>query len=316
MFSDFLVELKQKEINVSFYGGKLKYTGPENAVDKDVISKLKEYKPKLIKHYWPEECHNLMPINPEGSKPTFFLVHGDQTNYYLSDHFGKDQPFYGFFHYGSDGKKNKFKKIGEYVEDYINQMLIVDPKGPYLLGGFSFGGILAFEIAVELQRRGYEVLKLILIDCSVSNSQNKPSEIPAVKNRFRKIFSVPKKAWLKIYYDSWKWYFATYHLFEKPLPDKYRNKYIAGKYHDSMKNYKPSRAFKGNILLFRASENKSPQKYLSWDKYCDSIKLVTIKGNHDTIKKIEESVESLKTIIADWIRKTEKDDVPDPTLTN
>ena len=307
MFTDFLNDLKQKEILISFSGGKLKYSGPEDSITPEIISKLKEYKPKLIKHFWPAACHNLMPINPEGTKSPFFLVHGDQTNYYLSEHFGKEQPFYGFFHYGSDGKKNKHKKISDYIEDYITQLQIVAPEGPYMIGGFSFGGILAFEIAVELQRRGFKVSKLVLIDCETdlsdkSDSKNKNN----TRNKINKISALPKRIWLKIYYDSWKLYFSMYHILGIPLPDKYRQKYIAGKYHESMKNYTSAQSFDGDILLFKASENKSTNKYLGWDKYCNNIKMITIQGNHDSIKKIDESVESLKTNIKAWISETTK----------
>ena len=307
MFTDFLNELKQKEILISFSGGKLKYSGPEDNVTPEIINKLKEYKPKLIKYFWPAECHNLMPINTEGTKSPFFLVHGDQTNYYLSEHFGQDQPFYGFFHYGSDGKKNKHKKLRDYIEDYINQLQVVAPEGPYMFGGFSFGGILAFEIAIELQLRGFEVSKLILIDCGIAPSKKSGSKDGNNKSiKLSKVICFPKRVWLKIYHDSWKWYFSIYHNLGLTLPDKYRKKYIAGKYHESMKRYSPARAFAGDILLFKASENKSMNKYLGWDEYCTNIKMITIKGDHDTIKKIDESIESLKTNILAWISETAK----------
>ena len=54
----------------------------------------------------------MMPINPLGSKIPFVLIYFEVMNYPLSEFFGKDQPFYGFLHYGSKGEKIKYRKRG------------------------------------------------------------------------------------------------------------------------------------------------------------------------------------------------------------
>ncbi|HET8843694.1 MAG TPA: thioesterase domain-containing protein, partial [Ktedonobacteraceae bacterium] len=43
----------------------------------------------------------------------------------------------------------------------------IDPEGPYLLGGWSMGGIVALEMAQQLQKRGFKVALLALLDCQV-----------------------------------------------------------------------------------------------------------------------------------------------------
>ncbi len=144
--------------------GKIKYEGPENSITPELIDRLKEFKGSLIRHYWPHECPNMMPINPLGTKIPFVLVYFEVMNYPLSDYLGKDQPFYGFLHNGSIGEKIKYNSVESFAADYIIQLQKVIPKGPYFLGGFSFGGILAFEMAVQLQKAGYEVPFLAMLD--------------------------------------------------------------------------------------------------------------------------------------------------------
>ncbi len=59
--------------------------------------------------------------------------------------------------------------IEEMVEDYLGQVLQVQPSGPYHLLGWSFGGTLAHAMAAELQRRGHEVALLALLDAAPSS---------------------------------------------------------------------------------------------------------------------------------------------------
>jgi thioesterase domain-containing protein len=280
IISDFIEELRQKEIEISFIAGKLKYTGPEKQITPELIENLKKYKGKLMKHFWPKENYNMMPINTEGSKTPFILVHGQQANYVLSEYLGKDQPMYGFFHYGSNGEKITFNNIKLLAENYIGQIQKVIPNGPYLLGGFSFGGTLAFEIAIQLQKSGYNVPLLILID--ISN--------PLVKEPFK---------WESNLFKMLKWYILSpakeeirriiilvickgFLLFNKPTPVSLRSFYILNAYHNMFINYHPEK-FNGDIVLLKASSNKSFYQYLGWETLVNEIKLFHIEGEHSTL---------------------------------
>jgi thioesterase domain-containing protein len=64
--------------------------------------------------------------------------------------------------------------VEEMARDYVVEIQMVQPKGPYCIGGFSFGGLLAFEVAQQLKRQDQEVSLLILLDPTTpSNSQRK-----------------------------------------------------------------------------------------------------------------------------------------------
>jgi amino acid adenylation domain-containing protein len=111
---------------------------------------------------------SLVPIQPVGSKPPFFCVHakgGNVLEYYdLSKHLGPDQPFYGLQSQGLDNRSDLHTSIAEMAAHYIKEMRAIQPVGPYFIGGRSMGGMIAFEMANQLQAAGEEVGLLALLD--------------------------------------------------------------------------------------------------------------------------------------------------------
>ena len=301
MFSEFLTELKQKDIEIYISGGKINYSGPEQYIDEQLISKLKLYKGKLIKHLWPAECTNLMPINTEGSKTPFILLHGEKMNYPLSEHLGADFPFYGFFHYGSQGEKIFHKKIETFARDYIDQLQKIVPTGPYYLGGFSFGGLVAFEMAVQLQRLGFEVPVLILIDCKVPSLKEPVKANKIFPDFSLRLYDFSKDVYYWFFHRGRSLYYEFTLLFKSRLKKKNRNYYIMATYMEIAKRYKPVSAMNGEILLFRSKQNRSVHEFLGWDKFCNSIKMILIEGNHQTIYESAESYYVLSKNISEWL---------------
>ncbi|MDZ8086288.1 MAG: amino acid adenylation domain-containing protein [Nostoc sp. DedQUE12b] len=121
----------------------------------------------------------LVPIQPAGSNPPFFCVHpvfGVVFPYYeLAANLGKKQPFYGLQPIGLDGKSSPLTQIEDMAAHYIEALRSVQPKGPYFLGGWSFGGWVAFEMAQQLQKSGEEVALLAVLDTLAPIPGNIPS---------------------------------------------------------------------------------------------------------------------------------------------
>jgi thioesterase domain-containing protein/FPC/CPF motif-containing protein YcgG len=109
----------------------------------------------------------LVPIRTGGSRLPFFCVHpvgGSVLGYAaLAHHIGPDQPFYGL-QAELDGDGALCGSLGEMADCYIEALREVQPHGPYQLGGWSFGGLVAFEMACRLRARGEEVLLVALLD--------------------------------------------------------------------------------------------------------------------------------------------------------
>jgi thioesterase domain-containing protein/acyl carrier protein len=112
----------------------------------------------------------LVAMQPEGSKPPLFCVHaigGGVTGYYrhLVRHLGPDQPFYGLQARGLEEQAGlQHPTIEEMAAEYIDALRSVQPHGPYLLGGASFGGMIAFEMAQQLTGQGESIALLALLD--------------------------------------------------------------------------------------------------------------------------------------------------------
>ncbi|WP_108813435.1 type I polyketide synthase [Loktanella sp. Alg231-35] len=103
-----------------------------------------------------------------GHKPPFFLVAGMFGNVlnlrHLAHLIGSDRPFYGLQARGLLGGEEPHRTIEAAATDYIAELRQVQPHGPYHLGGFSGGGITAYEMAQQLRAQGEEVAALVLLD--------------------------------------------------------------------------------------------------------------------------------------------------------
>lgn len=103
-----------------------------------------------------------------GRKLPFFLVAGMFGNVlnlrHLAHLIGSDRPFFGLQARGLFGDEDPHRTIEAAATDYIAEMRQVQPHGPYHLGGFSGGGITAFQIAQQLRDEGEEIAALVLLD--------------------------------------------------------------------------------------------------------------------------------------------------------
>jgi thioesterase domain-containing protein/acyl carrier protein len=122
----------------------------------------------IRKEGWSSHWTSLVPIQPGGSKPPFFCVHGGGGNVLiyreLARYLGADYPFYGLQARGLDGKSDYLTTTEAMAESYLREMRQLQPEGPYYLGGFCMGGQVAVEIAQRLVRDGQQVNLLFVID--------------------------------------------------------------------------------------------------------------------------------------------------------
>jgi len=127
---------------------------------------------RVQKHAASPSAHDsrasLVPIQIGGSKRPFFYTHvhwigGAFYCFTLAHDLGADQPFYVLNPYRFDGMKAP-PTIEAIAAAYIELMRTVQPEGPYLLGGFCGGGLMAYEIAQQLRAEGQAVDLLVLVD--------------------------------------------------------------------------------------------------------------------------------------------------------
>lgn len=82
----------------------------------------------------------------------------------LAMHLGADRPVYGLQARGLYGDQEPHETFEEAARDYLAEVRAVQPQGPYLLGGFSGGGLAAYEMARQLRAAGEEVSLLVMLD--------------------------------------------------------------------------------------------------------------------------------------------------------
>jgi amino acid adenylation domain-containing protein len=117
----------------------------------------------------------LVPIRPTGSGAPLFLVHGiggevlTFTN--LALRLPPDVPVYGIQAAGPGSDQAMVVDIEELASRYVSVVTSVDPVGPYYLGGYSSGAVIALEIAHQLEAQGRPVALVLALDGGVPRSQ-------------------------------------------------------------------------------------------------------------------------------------------------
>jgi amino acid adenylation domain-containing protein len=110
----------------------------------------------------------LVPLQPAGAERPLFLVHaagGNVASYAaLARHLGARQPLYALQSRGLEGDEPAAGGVEEMAADYLAQLRAVQESGPYRLGGWSMGGLVAFEMARLLTAAGEAVELLALVD--------------------------------------------------------------------------------------------------------------------------------------------------------
>jgi len=113
----------------------------------------------------------LVRLRAGAGRSPFYCVHGAAANILylegLARHLSPDIPLYGIQSRGLDGVQEPLGSAEEMAEHYIHEIRKVQPHGPYYLGGLSFGGAIAFEMAQQFHASGEPVGLVALMDTNL-----------------------------------------------------------------------------------------------------------------------------------------------------
>jgi phthiocerol/phenolphthiocerol synthesis type-I polyketide synthase E len=110
----------------------------------------------------------LVEMQPGNTRPPIFLIHAGGGNLFiyhsLVHYLGPEQLIYGLKSQGIDDGLPFLTSIEEIASKYIKEIKTIKPEGPYILAGFCMGGMLALEMALQLQEKGQGEARVIMME--------------------------------------------------------------------------------------------------------------------------------------------------------
>jgi amino acid adenylation domain-containing protein len=252
---------------------------------------------------WTPPWGTLVPICTAGSKPPLFLVHAIGGNIVsfrsFASCFDGDQPVYGIQARGLDGRAEVATSVEEMAADYIRAIRSVQPFGPYRIGGFSAGGIVAFEMARQLQREGDDTALLVLLDTQIGS----PDDIGAASSEFstlerwrrmlllnlRALRCTDWKVFAGLKLRNWQ---MSFHIWANGKGFGRLNTWEA--FMLALRRYQPE-PYRGNAVLFRAKNEivEYPDPTFGWKPWIHGdLRIFDTEGDHDNLLN-EEYIRSI-----------------------
>ncbi len=258
-----------------------------------------------------------------GNRTPFFLVAGMFGNVlnlrHLAHLLGADRPFYGLQARGLYGDEAPHDTIHEAAADYIAEIKQVQPQGPYLLGGFSGGGITAYEIARQLEEMGDTVSMIALLDTPLPQRRplaRKDRILIQLQEIRRKGVSYPV-TWAR---NRIAWEIAKRRAAPAETGDatQFHNAEIEAAFLSAVGQY-TVRPWQGRLHLFRppqvghwtvsnGQQVDSQRAYLfddnDWGQHVPGVRVHEVPGDHDSMV-LEPNVRVLAGAMRSAIRDAE-----------
>jgi thioesterase domain-containing protein len=242
---------------------------------------------------WSPCWSSLVPIRPSGTKTPFYFVHpigGNVLNLAgIAAHFDHDQPIFGLQAKGLDGKEAPNTSVEQMAADYIEHIRSVQPDGPYHIGGFSAGGVVAYEMARQLQAGGQDVAVLALLDTKI-DSPGKSGErlVRTVAFNVRYAFHIGIGTFLRQKAKNWRMranirMWSTKQAFGQNTASCVLG--VEEAFLLALRNYVPL-SYAGDAILFRAKDElvSYSDETLGWGSLVKGkLEIREVSGDHDTI---------------------------------
>lgn len=279
---------------------------------------------RVIEQQSDHQWSSLVPLQPLGDGPPLFLVHsmpGDVLGYGgVVFHLGTQLPCYGLQSLGLHRPEEAHTRLHEMAAYYVNLIRSHQSHGPYYLGGWCYGGIIAVEMALQLLAAGEKVAFLGLIET--------PAPAPGWTHlgyyirRLGCLLQMPHKAMALYLLEKIKYYRGVKQAnrlrFRRLEPGEGKsaaeveasNRYLERlelvyKANDDALRFYRSRYYPGKIVLFNAAEQDPAlirDAQYGWTGLADDIETHVIAGNHATIL-MEPQAQMLASRISECLRE-------------
>jgi thioesterase domain-containing protein/acyl carrier protein len=140
---------------------------------------------RALRQEVPHPSRSLVPLRTAGSRPPIFWVHpggGGILSYArLVHHLGPEQPAFAFQARGLFGEHAALDDCTAMAVIYLEELRQQRPEGPYRLGGWSLGGVIAWEMARQLRAAGQTVEVVILLDTYLPGPEAHPERMESLE---------------------------------------------------------------------------------------------------------------------------------------
>ncbi len=246
-----------------------------------------------------ERC--LVPLREEGAEPPVFLIAGVGGHVFTFHKFvrllGEDRPAYGIKAIGADGSEEPPDRVEAIAARYVEEIEDERPRGLLVLGGYSAGALIAYEVAVQLQARGRDIGPLVVFDM-LAPGYPRPMAWPRrMAIHLRNVLTGQAKgAYLRQRFTN---------LREKVLRRLGLSRLVAppgvewanslqqealrkvwAALRTAQAHYQPQRRFDGPVLLFKAAVGLNwpgavfDDPKLGWGRWADEVRVTELPGTH------------------------------------
>jgi amino acid adenylation domain-containing protein len=240
----------------------------------------------------------VVTLQPHGDGPGLFWVPGGGNDVVslvgFAREVGTEQPFYGLQPPGQDGISEPLRTVRALATYFVREMRKAQPHGPYYLGGGSFGGVVAFEMAQQLTRAGERIAMLALHD---THGPGYPKLRWNAPFRFRifRTFGISlaqpgERQWAHMRTEMFNIWHARFFMRIRKLrgmaltPESaYFNFLLIAT--RALRRYRPS-PYPGKITLLRHTIRVSPELYypdpcLGWKPFAaGGLEIIDVQGRH------------------------------------
>ena len=238
----------------------------------------------------------------------FFVHGGGGTVLFMRDVAASLPPhvsLYGLQSQGQDGRRMIAWRVEQLAERYLEAVRSVQPEGPYLLAGYCFGGLVAFEMARRLRAAGSEVAMLALVNAPnhnplaparadvVREKSSRPRFFSGLRTAQRLAAAVVDGRVTNVVRQGLAWRIAMLRANQRArqrlgwlvhqalalggtLPAEWRPDYIAAMTDRAERLYQPGR-YEGTMILLRGA-GLSPDPLFGWDGLAAEIEVHEIGG--------------------------------------
>lgn len=251
-------------------------------------------------------------------KPPIFIIHGVCGRVQFSKlarHIRTNNPVFGIQARGMDGIERPFDRIEDMSRSYLDELRQLHPDGSYILIGYSFGGLIALEMAQRLLQSGACAPLLILVD-----AYPHPRFLKALQRKrlfFRRLRSHLGKMRRSSLSDAFSYFVRGFkhrlHVYLTPSERVTRTDHgysstlemVESNAYEALANYKPE-FYPGKISFLAAEEQsffpEDPRPI--WAHLAGEFEVDVIPGDHLSIVTTE--FEALAAVISRHVREFDR----------